>query len=1284
MLWQRWSMRTLDGLMVLLVAWLLLVAAYVSLGRQFVPAIADYQVELLDWAQEKTGRFILLDGLEGEMQGAQPVLSLRGLQVHADDSPVSPVLFALEDVTARIDIWSSLWQRRLVMDALQIEGLALELIEGAEGRWQLYGLGDQLVSETGLDQALELLFDQRRITLLDTQIKISPHQQPQWLFRNGDMTLLNGRNWQRLDARIRLPDGQQIRIQASAPGVARRWQDTQLGFFLELPALDWSRYLPPNFLEEGRLRELVAGGRFWGNWGDQQLKALQGQVVVPRLQLAADHPVPLIRDLLADFRLELGAVQRLQVDDIRLRLDERTWPKTRLQLDRDAKQGNWQLQMDSLPLALLSELIPPFIAEDRQRERLVNLAPEGFLRNIHLRGSADLRNVDSLYFSAALDRVGVQAWDGVPALNGLSGTVDGSPAAGELRVDSHDWGMHLPQLFPQAWTFDQLQGQMAWQWSPELGLNLAASGLKVLAEEGPIAVDLGLQLPPSGAPSMDLRVSLRDTDARYADRYLPTSAPGFNPQLTEWLAAAEFQGQVPLVVFQYQGSLLRGAGPDQRQLNLYLQVEQGSLAFRPGWPRLEQVRGLVRLNNSQLDIQPAEAQLLSTRLTDVVVNTRRENAQGSALLNISGHAEGPLADALTIMQDTPLAQASGDPLDGWQGIGELNGDVALTLPLAGQQAPSIQINWQAQAEQLRIPQLQTPLNNLVGEFEFNLQQGLKARGLKADVLGGPVSGSIDGAIGEQRVQLSGRHRMDDLRGWPLFASMPPGLVDGTVRWQGAVTLGAGRLRIEINSDLKGVSLDLPGPLAKPAESRLPSALMLALEQQGQRWDFNLGADLAGQLRVTDGVPSGDINYRSEPAQASIPSGVSIRARFVELDLSEWQGWLDAHRFVRPEDQDLQSLRGTASELVSAIDLRAERFSGFGQQLEGLAVTGARIENGWLFDIDQERIRGQLTLPDAIEAPLLVNLQRLKFERPAESLAADALAKPLLPEDSLHMVKPSTLPPVDVHIDQLYWGGEPVGAVGMSLRPDASGVTIRDLDVDLRGLRLTGELDWRENGPRSHFKGQMLAGDIGDVLKAWHYAPTLTSDSFAMQADLSWPGSPIFFALSRSTGQVQLQAEDGALKSGEGSADALRIFGLLNFNAFTRRLRLDFSDLFGSGTAYDTLDGDLVFTDGTMHTVSPLVMDGPGAKLQLEGKLDLAADKIDMGMLVTLPVTNNLPLAALIVGAPYIGGALFIADKILGDKVARFASVKYKISGDWKQPSVEFDRAFDNKAALEDD
>ncbi len=58
------------------------------------------------------------------------------------------------------------------------------------------------------------------------------------------------------------------------------------------------------------------------------------------------------------------------------------------------------------------------------------------------------------------------------------------------------------------------------------------------------------------------------------------------------------------------------------------------------------------------------------------------------------------------------------------------------------------------------------------------------------------------------------------------------------------------------------------------------------------------------------------------------------------------------------------------------------------------------------------------------------------------------------------------------------------------------------------------------------------------------------------------------------------------------------------------------------------------------------------------------------------MSNNLPIAALIVGAPAIGGALFVADKLFGDKVARLASVQYDVEGSLQDPKISFDRPFE--------
>ncbi|MNQ99692.1 hypothetical protein D3C85_1154420 [compost metagenome] len=179
----------------------------------------------------------------------------------------------------------------------------------------------------------------------------------------------------------------------------------------------------------------------------------------------------------------------------------------------------------------------------------------------------------------------------------------------------------------------------------------------------------------------------------------------------------------------------------------------------------------------------------------------------------------------------------------------------------------------------------------------------------------------------------------------------------------------------------------------------------------------------------------------------------------------------------------------------------------------------------------------------------------------------------------------------------------------------------------------------------------------------------------MDVDGRWPGSPAWVATKRFSGTLDATLNQGQFVEVEGSAQALRVFGLLNFNSIGRRLRLDFSDLFGKGLSYDRVKGLLVGTNGVYVTRKPIQLTGPSSTIELDGTLNMVADQIDAKLMVTLPVTNNLPIAALIVGAPAVGGALFLIDKLIGDRVARFASVKYTVKGPWKEPKIAFDKAF---------
>ena len=163
-------------------------------------------------------------------------------------------------------------------------------------------------------------------------------------------------------------------------------------------------------------------------------------------------------------------------------------------------------------------------------------------------------------------------------------------------------------------------------------------------------------------------------------------------------------------------------------------------------------------------------------------------------------------------------------------------------------------------------------------------------------------------------------------------------------------------------------------------------------------------------------------------------------------------------------------------------------------------------------------------------------------------------------------------------------------------------------------------------------------------------------------------------MENSSARVEARAGSGSKRF--GATSALRVFGVLNFNSIGRRLRLDFSDLLGKGLSYDRVKGLVEAQDGVYRTAIPLTLSGPSSNLELDGRLDLPGDNIDAKLLVTLPVSPNLPLAALMVGAPAVGGALFVVDKLLGNRVARFASVQYRVQGPWQEPRITFEKPFE--------
>lgn len=1248
---------------------LVLAALYVSLGRELVPLVAEYRLELEDRVTAQLGVPVRIGRLEGRWQGFAPVLEAHDVRLGSEEEGLS-----LERVRLVPDVGGSLLARQPRIAHLQFDGLQLNVQQNAEGSWQLQGVPQRSGPELNVEQLLEQLQIVHRISLLDSRVVLQPLDQAPLLLSYVSLSLRYGNNSQRLDGRLLLPDGQPVALRLRTRMQPKTWREAQSELYLSLPQSDWAAWLPKSLLGDWQLQRLQAGGELWLEGRGLVLDRGALRLHAPELAGGqAKHEAVTLKDLAfnAFFTQDKQGV-RAQIDSLALTHGEQRIGDLHLNLnqkDVGEVDERWALSADRLDLAAWAPLVQALVPmPDAARDVLVALAPVGAVNNLLLDYYPQREGAERLQFAANLDRVGIQAYHGAPAAENVSGSASGNMFQGELRLNSENFALHLDQLFPKPWRYRHAQARLSWDWN-ETGLTLYSPYMRVDGEEGQVAGDMLIRLlrDPEAEDYMDLRVGMRDGDVAYTEKYLPSRAPGMSAELDQWLKTAIRAGHVEEGYFQYQGSLNKGAPLGARSLSLFFKVKDAELAFQPGWPSLREGVGEVLIEDDAVRVRLQSGRLQESTVSNVVANIPLLHDGKPPRLQLDGEVQGSLSDAIKLLQEAPLGTA--EIFDGWQGEGPLAGRLQLDIPLQKGGPPVVVVDFATEGARLKLTNPDLQLSNLQGAFRFNSAAGLSAPDVRAEVFGRPVRGKIsaEGARGKAltRFDLRGQVQVETLSQWLGGPQKLP--ASGLLPYRLRLTLDGDDSQLRVDSNLRGVAVELPAPFGKTAQQTRDTSWRMTLAGRERRYWAEYG-DLASlNLAAPPGALAegrGELVLGGAPAGLPPGQGLRVRGRLDELDLDAWKQLGSNH----PVRLDADSQR-----LLRSARLDVGRFRGFGQEVEQLTLGLAREGQAWALQIDSELAAGRVLLADRADTPIAIDLQYVRLPAP-DAEAAKVVDAP----DPLADFDPGTLPAMDIRIQRVQRGDKVLGAWSLKVRPEAQGVRFDELDLDLQGLKIGGSGGWRgtPGNTQSWYKGRLQGKDLGDILQAWDYAPSVTSESFRVDADATWPGSPAWFSLRRFSGNLDPSLRKGQFVEVQGSAQALRVFGLLNFNSIGRRLRLDFSDLLGKGLSYDRVKGNLQATNGLFVTREPITLTGPSSNLELNGNLDMRDERIDAKLLVTLPVTNNLPLAALIVGAPAIGGALFVADKLLGDKVARFASVQYDVKGPLQDPQISFDKPFE--------
>ncbi len=1257
--WHRKLLQWTRRLVILVTAFVCLLAVMQVAGR-----LALHSIE---WLRPQINQSLLplraeVVGAAGDWQGFNPVLRAERVVFPAGN---------LRNVYVELDFFRSVLSGSWVLRRFYSQSGEVVVVHSGTG-WQL---------KNSQDQPLNIDFQQivNASEYLDSSFDLVAERSGKQFQYEVSLSLVNDRQKIQGRASVLSPIAQSKRQQLSMTYNLKRSPDS-------VPDRDQSLkdtwfeakgqlVLPSGLLEAGGMTLDVSRGHWWGYEvaGDDQPA---GEGVLHATVHLMDSPF-LKSGSSASLRTEISLI-----DD-----QEFVLAKLQAVLDSDAVEpfelpplvfeiNRTNLFGQTLSDALFDDDVPRF------RARMAGLAlgsftdfANGVLSSDQVVGEwiaglnvrADIEQLiasygaDGLEFWAQANAVSLSAYRGAPSITNSQAEVFGDLQQMGLRVTGEAVTMQFPELFTNAWDLEDVSGDLMLLFRPGYasvrGENIRAASDGSLISGGfatsrPRAryeqrVTVNLQVNEMGVPAGQ-------------QRFVPYK---LRDGLRQWLTQAPLAGDFRNVVAAHHGQIHVPPGDiTSRRFELIGDFSEANIRYRDDWPTLNEATGSLHVagRHTYAELSQGETGGLLVGGAEIHVDAN----QGLSFLRIARQSQA--ASILSLIRNSPLQQSLRFVTPEWDARGDINVIAELQVPLVADLTNDqrLQINLETEFESVdfQMPNYRLDWQQLSGQQRFSLPHNLQgnARGKLFDK---PVT--VDMSYDEEDInfRLTGSLAAEDL--FRVAALPQSSLLAGRADFIAALQIamdGSSTARLQVETDLEDMVVALPGEFGKGVKVRSPSTFELAFFDDYQRASWRY-AGTQGRLFMRDGegltITHGGVGIHAEPLPLQAAYfGVVVNGRLATLDLADWVSSGGDPVINLPFDWQIRALE--VGELV-VNDLN----------FTDLQLNGQGSADSVFFELRGADVSGSVDLSD----PNSLDINLLTLRLPGSDVPNNGFQGNLDPVD---ISVGRALPRASVFINELFIDQEPFGRWKFDIAPQDHGVRFDLQDVQVNGLDIVDSaVFWDLEENRSAFSGTASMGDLAQTLPLWDYAPMMTTESASLSGNLSWSGSPANLKVESSEGELSFKANSGRFLEVETGAAGLRAVSLFNITALTKRVSLDFSDVVGDGISFEETYADIQLEDQTVRFTKNLIVKSTSSRYELGGKVDLRNNLLDAEMIVTLPVSDNLPwyAAYLALVNPLAGIGVAVGERVFRKPIERMSSAKFSITGPLDEPDVVFTELF---------
>lgn len=1312
--------------------WLTFLAGgYVAVALMFlmlkwavIPSLSLYKDELSYWVSARTGQTVQLADMGAEMVGFNVYFSLSNVSFLDENRRQT---FGVEKVNGAISLWSLL---TLSPDFINLELIKphVQVDKDTDG-WRLAGfdLSEEVSPEQSDSPLVSWLLDQHRVMAAQAsiQLNVSGRSDPFYLDGVGFYALASaGKHDLKLKVQRASWLDQPLLLHAAFERPFWGKQKTNLSlwqgqlyvkgvlhstqqnpFPVDPPAFLNLAYWPSAaqveawaFFDQGRVNQLTAYGEL-ESLALLPFEKLDANVKVSKASswLFVDDYDPHASTWSAIFKslaisvldpgtsqVDLGPLNgrigRTEQDDtltLTAGLDDLN-AQTALRFARRLASTSWVDPdwSDQLAQFSASGVIKGFdISLRLLKDEPFQFAKAGFESSLIFEDlSVEHQNPESL------QKTGFE---------GFSGRISGDDKSGTWSISAGNSKVVLQELFDEkVLEFQSLKGQGGWsrqQEAAEGGLEFNFEELSARNSDLEAVVRGQYRFVQNDPDWMNVEGLIKRAQVAQVPAYLPNV---LGEEVRLWLQGALQAGIAENASFIAKGPVqefpFHGTQDSDKRFEIEIPIRQASLLFAPDWPLIEEITGLVKIEGKALKVQADHAVTKGVRLSPV--NAVVENMDAyEPLLRIDGLAQGELDRLVSYVNSSPLTFFVGGALLQAQVEGSAQLKLGLEIPLAKAQGTLVNGNLLFDNNRVRLVSGMPWVKDLQGQIDFS-ENGFQLTDVKGRALGQPLKLSGGSSRGELRIKAAGRATAEGLSDY-LNPLLKPYL-EGEAAFDVVVQSASGLPVISVTSDLKGLGVGLPHPFFKAKEDVLRFNLRRTSSGAVQTWNAGLTAPGQPRASATAGLDSAGhllfLNAGLGKLEPIDKQGINISMDLPELDLQAWSKAVDG--LIGKNKASDQAAAGLMADLMVSgagkrqpvrADLFTKSLRVSSTRFESVRLVAKSIEDRWQFDMDSSAVKGYFSWGKTEQQPngvVLGRFEKLTIPRTLDGEVQDLVDDPV-----------RSIPALDIRADSFILGDMVLGQlvleaenptlaekVQAKLNSQPQTWTLTRLEITNPDSVTTAKGIWRYS---DDLKEQLTritldqqVSNAGGLLERLGNRGVFRGGNGSLKGQVSWSGPPSRIDYKSLSGELDLKSQKGQfLKADPGVA---KLLGVLSLQGITRRLSLDFNDLFSQGFAYDDLVASFDLKNGKASTPN-FKMIGPSATVLMDGQLDLAEETQNLNVVVLpdLNATGGSLIYSVVAANPAVGIASLIADFLLKDPLSKVFSLQYKVTGAWSEPNI---------------